>query len=125
MVGHGGKRPGAGRPKGSKNKTTVAREAVAEVLGVDDTATLDAAIHQRGHALLQELERIVLDPTFSPSERIVAAKVALPFLLPKMDVVAQGAEEAEQADDFIELIRQRRQQVAAMRERCLIASNAG
>ena len=59
----GGYRPGAGRPKGSKNKSTIAKEAVAEILDVDDAQMLEAAIHKRGHTLLTEMERIACDPT--------------------------------------------------------------
>lgn len=79
----GGYRPGAGRKKGSKNKTTIAKEAVAEILDVDDADQLQAAVHKRGHQLLMELERIALDPTQPLAARIMAAKSALPFLLPK------------------------------------------
>ena len=79
----GGYRPGAGRKKGSKNKTTIAKEAVAEILDVDDADQLQAAVHKRGHQLLMELERIALDPTQPVAARIMAAKSALPFLLPK------------------------------------------
>lgn len=79
----GGRRPGAGRKKGSKNKTTIAREAIAEILDVDDADQLQAAVHKRGHQLLIELERIALDPTQPVAAQIMAAKSALPFLLPK------------------------------------------
>ena len=30
-IGHGGHRPGAGRPKGAKNKSTIARAALVEL----------------------------------------------------------------------------------------------
>lgn len=83
MSNVGGYRPGAGRPKGAKNKTTIAKEAVAEILDVDDADRLQSAIHKRGHQLLIELERITLDPTQPVAARIMAAKIALPFLLPK------------------------------------------
>ena len=76
-------KPGRGRPKGSKNKVTIAREAVAEVLGAPSPEHIEAEIHKRGHALLTELERITLDPTQPVAARILAAKVALPFLLAK------------------------------------------
>ena len=79
----GGYRPGAGRPKGSKNKMTIAKEAVAEILDVDDADQLQGAVHRRGHQLLIELERIALDPTQPVAARIMAAKTALPFLLTK------------------------------------------
>ena len=81
MSNRGGYRPGSGRRKGSKNKTTIAREAVGEFLGVDDSETLESAIHRRGHSLLLEMERIAHDPTQPVAARIMAARTALPFLL--------------------------------------------
>ena len=90
VAGHGGKRPGAGRPRGSSNKSTIARRAVAEVLDVDDSQTLDAAVHKRGHALLLEMERLAHDPTQPLPARIAAARTVLPFLLPRHET--QGSE---------------------------------
>lgn len=81
--GRGGKRDGAGRKQGSKNKTTIAREVVAEVINADDPKKLTEAVHARGHQMLVELERIVLDHTQPVAARIMAAKTALPFMLPK------------------------------------------
>ena len=84
MTGNqGGARPGAGRKSGSKNKMTIAREAVAVIINADDPQKLASAIHQRGHELLSEMERIALDPTQPVAARIMAAKTALPFMLPK------------------------------------------
>ncbi len=80
---HGGHRQGAGRKLGSKNKMTIARDAVAEIIEAPDPRKLASAIHQRGHAMLLELERIVLDPTQPIAARIMAARTALPFMLPK------------------------------------------
>lgn len=70
----------AGR-KGSKNKLTLARHAVAEVLDAPSEVDLTKAVHQRGHSLLIELEKIAMDPSQPVAARIVAAKTALPFLL--------------------------------------------
>ena len=81
---HGGKREGAGRKKGSKNKTTIAREVIGEIIDAPNPMKLASAIHQRGHAMLLELERIVLDPTQPIAARIMAARTALPFMLPKL-----------------------------------------
>ena len=81
---HGGKRDGAGRKKGSKNKTTIAREVISEIIGAPDPMKLASAIHQRGHTMLLELERIALDPTQPIAARIMAARTALPFMLPKL-----------------------------------------
>lgn len=84
MAGNrGGRREGAGRKPGSKNKKTIAKEAVADVVEVDNPHRLEQAIHERGHRLLVEMEKIALDPTQPVAARIMAAKVAMPFLLPK------------------------------------------
>ena len=117
MAGHGGKRPGAGRPKGSQNKSTIARAAVAEILDVDERDTLDAAVHKRGHSLLLEMERIAHDPTQPLAARITAARVALPFLLPRRE--PKGEDEAW-GDTFVDLIQERRRQLSEMRTALLV-----
>lgn len=108
----GGARPGAGRPKGSKNKSTIAKEAVAEILNVEDADMLDAAVHKRGHQLLMELERIVMDPTQPDGARIMAARVALPFMLPRK-VTLQTDNQA--ASELIALLQRRRAELANMK----------
>ena len=109
----GGKREGAGRKTGSKNKVTVAREAIAEVLDAPDPMKLAAAIHQRGYKMLLEMERIVLDPTQPVAARIMAAKVVLPFMLAKL----QEPRTAPQVNDQISRILQEgRARVAAVRQ---------
>lgn len=113
MAQHGGKRSGAGRPKGSKNKTTIAREAVAEVLGVDPSETLDAAIHQRGYTLLSEMERIALDPTQPIGARILAARTALPFLLPRKNDPQGGP---VFPDELVAKMQERRNRVHQLRD---------
>mgnify|MGYP005657184071 FL=1 len=110
----GGKREGAGRKKGSKNKVTVAREAIAVVLDAPDPMKLTAAIHQRGYQMLLEMERIVLDPTQPLAARIMAAKVALPFMLTKPQeprIATQGN------DEITRRLQEGRARVAAARHR--------
>jgi hypothetical protein len=53
LSNQGGYRPGAGRRKGSLNKSTIALQSAAEVLDVNDGETLEAAIHRRGHGKMQ------------------------------------------------------------------------
>jgi hypothetical protein len=108
MPQHGGKRPGAGRPKGSKNKMTIAREAVAEVLDVDERQTLEAAVHKRGHSLLLEMERIAHDPTQPLVARITAARTVLPFLLPRRETLSN---EGEFSRDLVRLMQEGRQRL--------------
>lgn len=113
MTERGGKRPGAGRPKGSKNKSTIAKEAIAEILDVDDAQMLEAAIHNRGHSLLLEMERIATDPTQPVGARIMAAKTALPFLLPRN--TARSPERTGFGNKLIQVLQTRRNQLAALR----------
>jgi hypothetical protein len=116
----GGQRPGAGRPKGSKNKMTIAREVVAEILDVDDARMLAEAVHKRGHTLLAEMERIACDVTQPIGARIMAAKVALPFMLAKR-VVAPKTERLN--EDMIELLQQRRIQLSELRTGTLASAD--
>ncbi len=108
----GGRRSGAGRPKGSKNKSTLAREAVAEILDVDDQHLLAAEVHRRGHRLLGEMERIALDPTQPAAVRIVAARTALPFLLPRS--VARPVQ-TNFGHELVKRLEEGRQRVALLR----------
>lgn len=113
MSRRGGKRLGAGRPKGSKNKSTIAKECVAEILDLDDATMLEAAIHKRGHILLSEMERIATDPTQPVGARIMATRTALPFLLPRH---AQHSREAEKfGNNLIQVLERRRNQLAHLR----------
>lgn len=108
----GGARPGAGRPKGSKNKSTLAKEVVAEILDVEDAQLLEAAVHKRGHQMLMELEQIIIDPTQPVGARIMAARVALPFMLPRKVTLHH---ETDDGAELIDLIQQRRTQLSQMR----------
>jgi hypothetical protein len=105
----GGRRPGAGRPKGSKNKMTIAREAIAEVLDIDDARSLGSEVHKRGHTLLAEMERIAYDVTQPVGARIMAAKTILPFMLPKREIQSQ---DTDRGQELVELLQQRRRQLA-------------
>ena len=109
MAQIGGRRPGAGRQKGSKNKMTIAREAIAEVLNVEDAMMLTSAIHHRGHKLLSEMERIAYDVTQPVGARIMAAKTILPFMLPKPEVRTQ---QDTRAEEMVRILQQRRDYLA-------------
>ena len=84
MISVGASTKALAEDKGSKNKITVAREAIAEVLDAPAPINVTTAIHQRGYKMLLEMERIVLDPTQPAAARIMAAKVVLLFMLPKL-----------------------------------------
>jgi hypothetical protein len=109
----GGKREGAGRKKGSLNKSTIARMSAAEVLGVEEGDLVAEVIHRRGHALLLEMERVVLDPTQPIGVRIMAAKTALPFLLPRRETAA-GQDTL--APDLLEALEKGRARLHASRK---------
>lgn len=109
-TGRGGKRDGAGRKQGSKNKLTIAREVVAEVIHADDPKKLTEAVHARGHQMLVELERIVLDPAQPVAARIMAAKTALPFMLPKK--IDHEAKQDALGDDLVARIYAARNRVS-------------
>jgi hypothetical protein len=108
---HGGKREGAGRKKGSKNKTTIAREVIGEIIDAPDPMKLASAIHQRGHAMLLELERIVLDPTQPVAARIMAARTALPFMLPKLP---EPKVDSRDPDELVRRIQAGRDRIASL-----------
>ena len=108
---HGGRREGAGRKKGSKSKTTIAREAIAEIINAPDPMKLASAIHERGHKLPAELERITLDPTQPVAARIMAARTALPFMLPKL---SEPKSELVDPDDLVRRLQAGRERCAAL-----------
>jgi len=110
----GGKRSGSGRPKGSKNKMTIAREVVAEILDAPDPKKLSQAIHERGFTLLAEMERIALDPSQPVAARIMAAKTALPFMLPKK--VEVSGWDVERKEELIRTLNEGRERVRLMRQ---------
>ena len=67
--GHGGRRPGAGRPAGSRNRSTMAREAGAVTLAeLARESTADA---------IMALREVMLDAEAPASARISAATALL------------------------------------------------
>ncbi len=111
----GGARPGSGRPKGSRNKLTLAKQVVAEVLDVSSERDIAKSIHSRGHQLLAELETLALDRSQPAAVRIVAAKSALPFLLPKC-VEDKNSDADAFAASLIEQLHEGRARIAAMKD---------
>lgn len=73
----GGKRPGAGRPKGSKNTKTreIAEKAAAE-----------------GITPLEYMLEVMRDPRLPPAQRMDAAKSAAPYIHPRLASVAVGGD---------------------------------
>ena len=106
--GHGGSRPGAGRKRGSRNKSTIARQMVAKELDVSDPERIETAVHNRGGRLLMALEQIALDEGQPVGIRISAAKAALPFLVPKL---TENVNEGRKMDDIVRAIQDGRHRV--------------
>lgn len=72
MAQRGGKRPGAGRKKGSPNKATIERQKAVEESGL---TPLDYMLH------------IMRDESMSPDMRLDAANKAAPYVHPKLATV--------------------------------------
>jgi len=76
-----------------------------------------AAIHRfastLARSMLAEMVRIARDPTRPVGARIMAARTALAFLLPRR--TAKPNDEAEFTEDLVEIMRQRRNQLADLR----------
>ena len=73
----GGKRPGAGRQQGSKNKTTLAREN---------------AIAESGLTPLAYLLTIVRDTNQDQAARVDAAKSAAPYVHPRLAAIEHSGD---------------------------------
>ena len=71
MPGYGGKQPGAGRPRGSRNRRT--REAIAAA--------------EQGVSPLDFLLGVMRDSSLDLGYRIEAAKAAAPYVHPKLSHV--------------------------------------
>lgn len=75
---------------------------------MDESETLEAAVHKRGHSLLLELERVAHDPTQPLVARIAAARTVLPFLLPRREAVRA---EKQSATDLVALLQAGRSRI--------------
>jgi hypothetical protein len=75
----GGPRPGSGRPKGAKSKSTIAKEAVL-------TEVLSRAI-QNETTPLEVMLTIMRDPESPPAMKFEAAKAAAPYVHPRLSQV--------------------------------------
>src|SRR5467141_1187165 len=71
---HGGFRKGAGRPKGSRNRATIAREARQR----EALATARAA--NANLSAIDYLLQVLRDPTTPPGRRTEVAKFVAPYL---------------------------------------------
>ena len=78
MADYGGRRPGAGRPKGSRNKKTL-----EQVKAVEET----------GKTPLEYLLEIMRDKNRDADQRIDAAKAAAPYIHPRLTATTVSGDE--------------------------------
>jgi phage terminase small subunit len=103
----GGARPGAGRPKGSRNGTSTkavkaqAAAAVAPKPGPKKRATVTAA-PAAPVSPLEYMLTVMRDPAVDPTRRDRMAQAAAPFVHAKMEAAKppSKAEEVEQASQI-------------------------
>jgi len=104
----GGRRAGAGRPKGAKNKRTIAIEAAATEVAQRFQVEVPNSFAGDGIAYLQTIYR---DPTQPVELRVDAAKAASRFERPSLqaaivrDVTPQPASEAEAKERLVQLFK--------------------
>jgi hypothetical protein len=87
--GKGGCRQGAGRPKGSRGKAVLEREALAKARAEAKTMPLDWL-----------LERLA-DTTLPPTYRDKLAAMAAPYCSPRLNSVAVTKRPAQMSDEEI------------------------
>lgn len=80
----GGRRPGAGRPKGATNKRTREMQAAARETAETILATVPSAFEGDAHALLMTVYK---DPSNPIDLRVDAAKAAIRFEKPALSNV--------------------------------------
>jgi hypothetical protein len=81
----GGRREGAGRPKGAKNQRTVAVEQAMQVVAEKLRQSVPNAFEGDGVAYMQSIYR---DPSFSQELRLDAAAKAARFERPTLAAIA-------------------------------------
>ena len=86
MAKNGGKRAGAGRPNGAKNKRTKKREQDAARAAAAIEAVIPEAFAGDAHAYLMTIYK---DPTKDDAVRMDAAKAAIRYELPTFSPVEQ------------------------------------
>ena len=74
MAGHGGPRPGSGRPKGKPNKATKAREEIIAAAGITP---------------LEHMLSVLRDPETDPQRKDEMAKAAAPYVHPRLASIEQ------------------------------------
>ena len=83
-MGRGGKRTGAGRPKGMRNRRTKAREVALKRAAKKIAAAIPEAFEGDAHLFLIGIYK---DPTHELAIRIDAAKAVLPFEKPRLSPI--------------------------------------
>lgn len=113
---NGGKRPGAGKPKGAKNKRTVQCEELAAKLGINPFEVLLLMSANRWKALGYESgskrvvvrgEHVVEVDQIEVSDRITAAHHACKYLFPQRKAVEfSGKDGTDLFQSFTEFVKE-------------------
>ena len=85
-MGHGGFRPGGGRPPGSKNKAKIAEEAAALAVRDQLRKQVEAA-RSAGQEPVDYLLEVMRNPNEDKYMRLAAAKAAAPYRHPQLAAV--------------------------------------
>lgn len=113
---NGGKRPGAGKPKGAKHKRTVECERLAEQLGINPFEILLLMSGNRWEALGYERRTKTLRTNSGVSyevdqievaDRIAAAHQACKYLFPQRKSIALDGEGADTLTAFLKVLADR------------------
>jgi hypothetical protein len=88
----GGYRPGAGRPKGSKNKRTIAREAMTQ------------SALEHGLSPLEYLLSVMRDTEQTTAVRLDAAKSAAPYLHAKRMAVLMTETPVRSHEEWLDIL---------------------
>lgn len=86
-MGHGGRRPGAGRPKGSVTKRS--QEILSDAIG-------------KGLSPLEYLLLVMRDETKDETTRLDAAKAAAPYVHPRLAAIEHSGSVSMSWEDALE-----------------------
>jgi hypothetical protein len=93
----GGARPGAGRPKGKKNKTTIEREQALAQMAVKLEEAIPNTFKGKAHELLMAVYK---NEDLPLPIRIDAAKAAIGFEIPRLGNTNMTLDDKRTAEQF-------------------------
>ena len=98
----GGRRPGAGRPRGSRNKASVDFERLLAEKSESITAIVPGAFEGDSHAFLMSIYK---DPAMPIATRMDAAEASLPYEKPRLSAVEMSGGLRIGHEDMLERLR--------------------